>query len=128
MTWLQSVMRRKTGSSAISNRRVIEGSWGKQMDVKLPQDPVPATPESATHDIETFARQAELIEERIRRIVERGLTRELIPIWKRPGWTTPAEYFLVQQLLLRLERDVDSIEQTIGAISKGSGLVGEPIP
>jgi hypothetical protein len=47
----------------------------------------------------------------------------LIPIWRRPGWTTPAELILVNGLLDSLIAQAGALAATRNAVLKGSGAV-----
>lgn len=48
---------------------------------------------------------------------------ELIPIWKRPGWTTPAEFFFVSRALQQIHDDALRLQENVRALVKGSDLV-----
>jgi len=47
----------------------------------------------------------------------------LIPIWRRPGWTTPAEYLLVSGLLDNLINQAGVLADMRNVLQKGSGAV-----
>jgi hypothetical protein len=48
---------------------------------------------------------------------------ELIPIWKRPGWTTPAEFYFVSRALQQIHDDARRLQENVGALVKGADLV-----
>ncbi len=48
------------------------------------------------HDIAVLVRKTEEIQKLLNEAQE---LEELIPIWRGPGWTTPAEFTLVEGLL-----------------------------
>ena len=50
---------------------------------------------------------------------------ELIPIWKRPGWTTPAEFFFVSRALQQIHDDALGLQADVRSLVKGSDLVEE---
>ncbi|CAI9405638.1 hypothetical protein [Aestuariimicrobium sp. T2.26MG-19.2B] len=50
--------------------------------------------------------------------------KELIPVWRRPGWTTPAEFFLVESQLQLLARQAAVLDQGLARLTKGVGMVG----
>jgi hypothetical protein len=47
----------------------------------------------------------------------------LIPIWRRPGWTTPAEFLMVNGLLDNLITQVGALAAMRDVLHKGSGAV-----
>lgn len=49
--------------------------------------------------------------------------RELIPIWRRPGWTTPAEFFLVDGALDGLLAQTKVIAGLRQVVLRGSRAV-----
>jgi hypothetical protein len=77
-----------------------------------------------THDVAILERQLVTLQRRLRKIVEQDRLAELIPIWKRPGWTTPAEFFLVREALTGIDAQVRNLEKNINVAIEGSELVG----
>jgi hypothetical protein len=61
----------------------------------------------------------------LRKLVEEDRLAELIPIWKRPGWTTPAEFFLVHELLNAVDGQVRNLEKSIHTVIEGASMVGQ---
>lgn len=49
--------------------------------------------------------------------------RKLILEWRRPGWTTPAEFLLVSGILDSMEGQVKALAQLKGDLIKGSKAV-----
>lgn len=49
---------------------------------------------------------------------------ELIPIWRRPGWTTPAEFLLVEGMLDSMVRLSSQLVEMKQVVLKGSLEVG----
>jgi hypothetical protein len=47
------------------------------------------------HDIEVLVRNLGALQENLAELVRREDWEELIPIWRHPGWTTPAEFLLI---------------------------------
>jgi hypothetical protein len=64
------------------------------------------------------------IQLRLRRLVELDRLEELVPIWKRPGWTTPAELFLVGEALKSIDAQVSQIERNVDVLIRGADMVG----
>jgi hypothetical protein len=48
------------------------------------------------HDTKRLERAASIVQENLKQLVD---FEELIPIWRRPGWTTPAEFLLVEGMM-----------------------------
>jgi hypothetical protein len=77
-----------------------------------------------THDVAILERQLVSLQRRLRKLVEQDRLADLIPIWKRPGWTTPAEFFLVREALNGVDVQVRNLEKNINLVVEGSDLVG----
>jgi hypothetical protein len=71
------------------------------------------------HDVGELARKVELLDKSLARLVATKSAEKLIPIFRRPGWTTPAEFALVAATLQALQRHVEATaelqEQLIAA-------------
>ena len=76
------------------------------------------------HDLGSLEEVLVGAQQRLRLLVETELLSELIPIWKRPGWTTPAEYFLVREALDGIARQAEQLEHAVQATLRGADLVG----
>ena len=63
-------------------------------------------------------------QEALRALVDDVTLEELIPIWKRPGWTTPAEYFFVSRALQQVHDAALGLQENVRSLVKGSDLVG----
>lgn len=50
--------------------------------------------------------------------------KELIRIWRRPGWTTPAEFYFSDLTLESLVNQAKTLEYGIDRFEKGVHLVG----
>ena len=60
----------------------------------------------------------------LRSLLDDPTLEELIPIWKRPGWTTPAEFFFVSRALQQVHDGALALQENIRSLVKGSDLVG----
>lgn len=60
----------------------------------------------------------------LRAIFDDVTLEELIPIWKRPGWTTPAEFFFVSRALQQIHDSALGLQENVRSLVKGSDLVG----
>lgn len=60
----------------------------------------------------------------LRSRLDDGTLEELIPIWKRPGWTTPAEFFFVSRSLQQIHDAALGLQENVRSLVKGSDLVG----
>ena len=83
-----------------------------------------AASEQIEPDTKRLEGQLDGIQRRLRLIVEQDRLAELIPIWRRPGWTTPAELFLVGEALAGIDVHVQELERRIDAAVQGADLVG----
>jgi hypothetical protein len=90
---------------------------------ELPDFPQHSTAWRGGHDLELLNRLVEESESSLRRIADRNALRELIPIWRKPGWTTPAEFSLVHSALEDIATQVEALERKIGALARGAALV-----
>lgn len=60
----------------------------------------------------------------LRSLLDDPTLEELIPIWKRPGWTTPAEFFFVSRALQQIHDGAQALQENMRSLVKGSDLVG----
>lgn len=74
--------------------------------------------------IDLLDKQLDSITSQLRRLVEGERLQELVPIWKRPGWTTPAEFQLVLSALEGINQQVGALDRQIEALVRGADLVG----
>ena len=57
------------------------------------------------------------------RLQAMSVHEDIYSIIHRPGWTTPAEFFLVSQLIEQIERTQDLLEQQLGDLVRGAGMI-----
>lgn len=57
------------------------------------------------------------------RLAAQGVNEDLFTIIHRPGWTTPAELFFFTQLLEQIERTQDLLDQQLGDLYRGAGMI-----
>lgn len=78
----------------------------------------------ADHDIPTLERQITDLQDVLRKLVAKKFDTQLIPIIKRPGWTTPAEFRLVSGMLASMQAQalqLATLQDTVLAASKQIG-------
>jgi hypothetical protein len=75
------------------------------------------------HDLDELHRSLDVVRKQLALLVDTDLLAELLPIWKRPGWTTPAEFFLVKGMLAGIQRQVVGLERSIEVLVKGADVV-----
>lgn len=75
------------------------------------------------HDIEYLVGQAETLQASFERLFTPRDWEEIIEIWRKPGWTTPAEFFLVSASLDTMVSLTESLVEMKGALLEGSQLV-----
>ncbi|HEX8343811.1 MAG TPA: hypothetical protein VF657_03570 [Actinoplanes sp.] len=75
------------------------------------------------HQLDELYRSLDDVRSRLTRLVDTDLLAELLPIWKRPGWTTPAEFLLVRGMLAGIQHQVEGLEQSIEVLVKGADVV-----
>jgi hypothetical protein len=73
------------------------------------------------HDIDVLVRKTEEIQGLLKEV---SIFEELIPIWRRPGWTTPAEFILVEGMLDSMARLSSQLIEMKQVVLKGSLEVG----
>lgn len=75
------------------------------------------------HDVGRLESNIGQVQMRLRGYVDRDLFAEVIPIWKKPGWTTPAEFYLVETTINTISRQLDIIDQLSESLLEGSRMV-----
>lgn len=80
-------------------------------------------PRTEEHHLDELHRSLDTVREQLARLVSTDRLAELVPIWKRPGWTTPAEYFLVSGTLASIQDQVNGLERSIEMVLKGADAV-----
>jgi hypothetical protein len=61
------------------------------------------------HDISVLEAKLKRLDDSLTKIVKERHVEELIPIIKRPGWTTPAEFAFAVALVDALQHQVDGL-------------------
>ena len=82
------------------------------------------------HDLSQLERHLENLQQRVAELHNLDLSKEMLPIIRKPGWTTPAEYVLVlstvEALTHNLENQIRQSRQLLEAASqihsKGTGV------
>jgi hypothetical protein len=81
------------------------------------------------HDLSKLERQLETLNRRVTELSSIGLTKEMLLIIHRPGWTTPAEFYLVvnavESLTHGIEGQIQQSKQLLEAAKqiKATGAV-----
>jgi hypothetical protein len=75
------------------------------------------------HDVGLLEKRADEVRQHLRRIVDDDWD-ELIPIWRRPGWTTPAEFIFAMSILEGIQREAEALDKLKGGLLAGSREVG----
>ncbi len=73
------------------------------------------------HDTAVLVHKVEEIQGLLKEALE---FEDIIPIWRRPGWTTPAEFVLVEGLLDSMVRLSGQLVEMKQVVQKGSLAVG----
>lgn len=75
------------------------------------------------HDVGELERHIEQVQARLRAFVDEDRLAELIRIIKNPGWTTPAEFHLVNTGIEMVGRQVDILDHLTIGLLEGSQKV-----
>jgi hypothetical protein len=75
------------------------------------------------HDVGRLESNIQQVQTRLREYVDRDRFAELLPYIKKPGWTTPAEFYLVATTVDTIGRQLDVIDQMTEGLLEGSRLV-----
>ena len=76
------------------------------------------------HDIEALSRQAGDLLSLFGKLSDTEEIKKMIDHWHGPGWTTPAEYWLVSKGLENLNRHAEILLDMRASLLKGVELVG----
>ena len=76
------------------------------------------------HDLGRLEKQFGTLQSAIKEFADDRFVAELIRIIKQPGWTTPAEYFLVSGITEQLITQVKAAQALKNVLVKGSRQVG----
>ena len=60
------------------------------------------------HDLSQLERHLENLQQRVAELHNLNLSREMLPIIRKPGWTTPAEYVLVLSTVEALTHNLEN--------------------
>jgi DNA anti-recombination protein RmuC len=75
------------------------------------------------HDVNTLVKRVESIGQSVSAFEETG--RELVPIFRRPGWTTVAEFALVEAQLEAIHQQLELAARQYRQLVSASKQVGE---
>jgi hypothetical protein len=75
------------------------------------------------HDVGRLINDVEQLQYRLREFVDRDRFAELIPIFKKPGWTTPAEFYLVSRTIDTISRQLEIVDYLTDGLIEGAGMV-----
>jgi hypothetical protein len=75
------------------------------------------------HDVGQLAQNIEQVQGRLRALVDEDRFAELIRIINIPGWTTPAEFYLVNTAVEVVGRQIEVIDQLSNGLLEGSKKV-----
>jgi hypothetical protein len=76
------------------------------------------------HDVGQLERNIEQVQVRLRALVDEDRFAELIRFIKKPGWTTPAEFYLVNTTVEIAARQIEIIDQLSIGLLEGAQKVG----
>jgi hypothetical protein len=77
------------------------------MSDPMPGKREPSDPMPAKHDLSKLEHHLETLDRRVTELASIGLSKELLLIIHRPGWTTPAELLLVLSAVESLTHSVE---------------------
>lgn len=80
---------------------------------------------AVTHDIAHLEKRLVSLRRSLARLVREDDVDELIPIIKRPGWTTPAEFALFLAAVEGLQKQADLMAAQKRAMIAGAKMVGQ---
>lgn len=75
------------------------------------------------HDVGLLEKNIEQVQVRLRALVDEDRFAELIRIIKNPGWTTPAEFYLVTTAVDTVGRQIEIVDQLSRGLLEGSQKV-----
>ena len=77
------------------------------------------------HDIPTLERQITDLQDVLRKLAAKKFDAQLIPIIKRPGWTTPAEFRLVGGMLTSMQAQAVQLATLQDTVLTASREIGK---
>lgn len=75
------------------------------------------------HDVGQLEKDIEHVQVRLRALVDEDRFAELIRIIRKPGWTTPAEFYLVNTGIEIVGRQIEILDQLSLGLLEGSQKV-----
>lgn len=75
------------------------------------------------HDVGQLEKHIEQVQARLRSLVDEDRYAELIRIIRKPGWTTPAEFHLVNTGIEIVGRQIDILDHLSIGLLEGSQKV-----
>jgi hypothetical protein len=105
---------------AIATETVLSGDFPRELPVLGPHP----EPWRGEHDLSLLNELVDTARTSLSQLVERDRLGELIPWWKQPGITTPAEFFFLTRHTLNLATNVDSVGHQIEGLAQGVSIVG----
>ena len=81
-------------------------------------------PRELKHDIKGLEKKVTSISKALANLNSEDDFRKLILEWRRPGWTTPAEFLLVSTILDSMAAQVGALAELKSGLIKGSKAVG----
>lgn len=75
------------------------------------------------HDVGQLEKNIEQVQVRLRALVDEDRYAELIRIIRKPGWTTPAEFYLVNTAVEIVGQQIEIIDQLSRGLLEGSQKV-----
>jgi hypothetical protein len=78
------------------------------------------------HDLKRLEERIDLLAKAMAKLGDGKDLKELIPIIRKPGWTTPAEFLLVAGVVDSMIAQAEGLAGLKEALVKGSRAVGAP--
>lgn len=75
------------------------------------------------HDIKKLEKKVDALSNALAKLSNKDDFRKLIEIMRKPGWTTPAEYFFVSALVDNFSTQVKALSDLKTSLLKGSKQV-----
>ena len=75
------------------------------------------------HDLDRLERNLEEVQARLRELADQDRFGVMISIIRKPGWTTPAELYLVASTLDVVARQLEIIDKLSASLIEGGLLV-----
>ncbi len=72
------------------------------------------------HDIKLLEKKVDSLSNALAKLGNEDDFQELVLIWKRPGWTTPAEFTFVSAILDTMNAEVKTLGELKTSLLRGS--------